>query len=75
LLPGFWASRPKKPPQGIREPDELLRLSEVAKLLRISRATAYRLCSSGQLRHVRIVNSIRIARADLERLLRSSKGG
>ena len=38
----------------------LLTVAEVAELLRVSRATVYKLCEAGQLRHIRVSNSIRI---------------
>jgi len=43
----------------------LLRVSEVAKQLGVCNATVYRLCESGQLPHVRVVNSIRVRPGDL----------
>jgi excisionase family DNA binding protein len=43
----------------------LLRVSEVAKQLGVCNATVYRLCESGQLPHVRVVNSIRVRPRDL----------
>ena len=47
-------------------PEALFTVSEAAKLLNISRATAYKLCERGELPHIRISNAIRIAKADLE---------
>ena len=47
----------------------LLRVREVAEQLGVCNATVYRLVESGELPHVRIVNSIRIRPDDLERLL------
>ena len=38
----------------------LLSLTEVAARLSVSRATVYKLCSSGKLAHVRIGNAIRV---------------
>lgn len=49
--------------------DRLLRIAEVAEHLGVSNATVYRLCDSGDLPHVWIVNSIRIRPADLETFL------
>jgi len=43
----------------------LLRVSEVAKQLGVCNATVYRLCETGQLAHVRVVNSIRVRPRDL----------
>jgi excisionase family DNA binding protein len=49
--------------------DRLLKVAEVAEHLGVCNATVYRLCDSGELPHVWIVNSIRIRPADLEALL------
>jgi excisionase family DNA binding protein len=43
----------------------LLTVREVAALLRVSTATVYELCARGKLRHVRVLNAIRVARCDL----------
>jgi excisionase family DNA binding protein len=42
---------------------------QVAQLLGVCRATVYKWAADGVLRHVRIVNVIRIRREDLNRLL------
>jgi excisionase family DNA binding protein len=44
---------------------QLLRVSEVAEQLGVCNATVYRLCESGELPHLRVVNSIRIRPKDL----------
>jgi excisionase family DNA binding protein len=44
----------------------VLKVREVAELLRISTATVYKLCASGKIAHERVSNSIRIGRAELE---------
>ena len=49
--------------------DQLLRVVEVAEYLGVCNATVYRLCERGELRHVWIVNSIRIRPADLKAFL------
>ncbi|MSP63417.1 MAG: DNA-binding protein [Myxococcales bacterium] len=49
--------------------DQLLTVAEVAKELRLCAATVYRLCERGELRHVRILNSIRVRAGDLDELL------
>jgi excisionase family DNA binding protein len=43
----------------------LLRVAEVAEQLGVCNAMVYRLCESGELPHLRVVNSIRIRPADL----------
>jgi excisionase family DNA binding protein len=48
---------------------QLLKVTEVAEQLGVCAATVYRLCETGELPHVRIVNSIRIRPADLAELL------
>jgi len=43
----------------------LLGVAEVARRLGVCAATIYSLCARGELSHVRILNSIRVAPADL----------
>jgi excisionase family DNA binding protein len=43
----------------------MLGVREVAERLRVCTATVYKLCASGALEHVRIVNSIRVTEAAL----------
>jgi excisionase family DNA binding protein len=47
--------------------DCLLTVSDVARMLRLSRASVYNLVAEGKLPHVRIANRIRFLRADVER--------
>ncbi len=47
----------------------LLTVREVAAYLRVSTATVYELCARGKLRHVRVLNAIRVAPGDLHALL------
>ena len=47
----------------------LLTVREVAAILRVCRDTVYRLCAKSELPHVRILNAIRIAPADLDAFL------
>jgi excisionase family DNA binding protein len=49
---------------------ECLTVSEVAKQLRVSSATVYRLIDGGELQHTRVSNAIRISPADLATFLR-----
>jgi excisionase family DNA binding protein len=53
---------PVSPHAGAR----LLTVAEVAELLRVSRATVYKLCEAGDLAHVRVSNSIRVAAESLQ---------
>jgi excisionase family DNA binding protein len=46
----------------------VLAVREVAKRLRLSTATVYRLCSTGALAHFRVMNSIRVPRGSREEL-------
>jgi excisionase family DNA binding protein len=41
----------------------MLGVREVAERLRVCTATVYKLCASGALEHVRVVNSIRVSEA------------
>jgi excisionase family DNA binding protein len=45
--------------------NDLLSVREIAARLGVSTATVYKLCDRGELPHVRVSNSIRIAPADL----------
>ena len=51
-------------------PPAVFSVRDVARRLRVSTATVYRLCERGELHHVRLSNAIRIAPRDLELLLR-----
>jgi excisionase family DNA binding protein len=46
--------------------DRLLRVTDVAERLGVCAAIVYRLCERGELPHIRVVNSIRVRRADLD---------
>ncbi len=61
LLPG--------PPRGSPISFHLLTVREAASVLGVSTATIYKLCASGQVRHFRLANAIRIVPSDLEALL------
>ncbi len=53
----------------IADPERLLTVGQVAKLLQVCNASVYKLCEKGELEHTRILNSIRIAPADLSYLI------
>jgi excisionase family DNA binding protein len=50
-------------------PPDLLTLTEAAELLRVSRATAYRLVQAGELPALRVGHGLRIDRAELHEYL------
>ena len=52
-----------------------LTVCEVVKRLGVSRSSVYALCARGELRHVRVMNCIRVAQSDLVDFLRSSHSG
>ena len=47
----------------------VLKAPEMAKVLRISRASAYAMCQEGRIEIIRVGRSIRIPRVAVERLL------
>jgi excisionase family DNA binding protein len=47
----------------------------VAKRLGVSRSSVYALCARGELRHVRVMNCIRVAQGDLVDFLKSRRVG
>jgi excisionase family DNA binding protein len=49
-------------------PGTMLTVREVARLLRVSTATVYKLCSTGMLPHARVLNAIRIPESGWDRL-------
>jgi excisionase family DNA binding protein len=51
----------------------LLRASEVAKILNISRPLAYRLMQTGKIPTVRINSSVRVRLEDLEGFIQSNR--
>src|SRR6266478_7919032 len=61
--------RPLRRPQLVSVAVAWLTVSDVAKQLRVSSATVYRLIDSGELRHGRVSNAIRISQADLAAFL------
>jgi len=50
------------------EPGRMLTVREVARLLRVSTATIYKLCTNGMLPHARVLNAIRIPESGWDRL-------
>src|SRR5437660_3864727 len=44
----------------------LLTVKEVAAYLHVSTETVYRLCALGELRHIRVLNAIRMASSDVD---------
>ncbi len=74
------ASRPPLDSGALRAPtlaglglEPLLTVRQVAELLAVCRATVYRLCAEGRLRHVRVLNSIRVRSNDLVALVQRAK--
>ncbi|MFY3744004.1 helix-turn-helix domain-containing protein [Anaeromyxobacter sp. Red801] len=66
LLPGHEA---------IRESDALLTVREVARSLRVSTATVYKMCASGALSRQRVLNVIRVPARAVAELLASRRSG
>jgi excisionase family DNA binding protein len=48
----------------------LLSVADVARKLRVSEATIYKLCARGSLPHIRILNTVRIAPEDVDASVR-----
>lgn len=57
------------------EPGRMLTVREVARILRVSTATVYKLCTRGELGHVRVLNSIRIPAWAVDRSVEASSRG
>ena len=75
LLPGFGPATPG-PARGKGELEgPFLCVGEVARRLGVCRSTVYGLCERGELPHLRINNSIRIAPSDLAAFLTSRRSG
>jgi excisionase family DNA binding protein len=62
-----WPRRPRRSSWrcSMEGRGRLLRVAEVAEQLGVCKVAVYRLCESGELPHVRVVNSIRIRPSDL----------
>jgi excisionase family DNA binding protein len=54
---------------------QFLSVREAAKALSVSPATVYKLCRRGELPHVRVSNSIRVAPDDLAAFVASRRNG
>jgi excisionase family DNA binding protein len=68
-------TRPPGPPHGtgdLRTPVDLLNINEVAATLRVSKMTVYRLIRDGRLPAIRVVNSLRVPRGDLDTFLNAA---
>ena len=65
LSPASSATQPVR----VADAERMLTVKQVAKLLQVCNATVYKLCDKGELAHARILNSIRIAPADLSDLI------
>lgn len=71
MLPGKRderATEERTPALSMRGND-FLTAKEVATRLRVCTATVYKLCASGALPHVRVLNAVRVATDDLERFV------
>src|SRR5207248_1068810 len=51
----------------------LLTVRQVATELGVCTATVYKLCDKGELRHVRVLHAIRVARSDFDALIGRSR--
>ena len=63
------------PAQRGGHPDDLMTVSDVASLLRVSTTTVYRLMRAGELTSVRVGRSFHLRRADVAEYLRGSRLG
>ena len=64
---GRSAKSARRPLKSTEAP--LLTATEVAARLRVCTATVYKLCASGALPHVRVLNAVRVVEGDLETFL------
>lgn len=56
----------------VQETEALLKASQIAKILNISRAFAYKLMQTGAIRSVRIAGARRVRRNDLEEFIQEN---
>jgi excisionase family DNA binding protein len=59
--------------QDLEPPLDLLTVSEVAAMLRVSKMTIYRLIDSGQLHAIRAGRSLRLPKAAVQAFLREAR--
>ena len=62
-------------PESNLDATKLLTIREVSEILRVSRATAYKLCARGELRSIRVSNALRVREDDLSAYFRAQVGG
>ena len=63
----------EEPNEGICQKEKLLKASEVAELLNVSRAMSYHLMQSGQIPVVRINRSVRVKPDDLRSFIEQQR--
>jgi excisionase family DNA binding protein len=63
----------EKPNEGIYQREKLLKASEIAELLNVSRAMSYHLMQSGQIPVVRINRSVRVKPGDLRSFIEQQR--
>ncbi|HEY1973305.1 MAG TPA: helix-turn-helix domain-containing protein [Pseudonocardia sp.] len=59
--------------QGQPQPPDLLTVAEVARMLRVSKMTVYRMIHSGELATVKVRQSFRLSRNAVEMLLHEDR--
>ena len=57
----------------IQETERLLKASEVARILNISRSLVYRLIHTGKIPHIRINQAVRVHNDDLNRFIEGNR--
>ena len=65
------ATSPKPQPAASHEPDGILKASDVAQILRISKALAYRMIQQGEIPAIQFGRTTRVRRKDLEEFIRT----
>lgn len=61
------------PPDSLPSTDRMLTVAQVAAELQLTKRTVWRLINAGELEVVRIVGSVRVERAELERLIADNR--